>query len=528
MANSSVKPVMLLILDGFGVAPPSNSNAVTLAKKNALNSYITNYPTLTLQASGEAVGLSWGEMGNSEVCHLNLGAGQIIYQTLPKINKSIEDGSFLQNPQFLKAFEHAKKNNSRLHLMGLVSNGGVHSHRDHLNALLDLCKAQNFNNVFIHAFLDGRDTKKDGALGFIKDLQTKIKEVGIGTIASLSGRFYAMDRDNHWDREEKAYRAIAEGVSDAKFDDPLKAIETSYGNQVFDEEFIPAVITKGGKPIAPISDKDAVIFFNYRSDRARQIAQIFSVPGFDKFKKNPINDLQFTTFTEYEKDLPVDVAYPAEDIDMPIAKIISENNMKQVHAAETEKYAHVTFFFNGRKEDPFPGEERILVPSPPVPSYDQKPEMSVVELTNKLLKSIKENKNHFYVVNFANPDMVGHTGVVPAAVKAVEIVDKCLGQIAEALLAVGGNLIIVADHGNCDEMINLQTGEVSKEHSTNPVPFIVVGNEWKGKTLITGMDSANGDLSVITPAGILADISPTILKLLEIQQPEGMTGSPLV
>ncbi|NUM25423.1 MAG: 2,3-bisphosphoglycerate-independent phosphoglycerate mutase [Candidatus Buchananbacteria bacterium] len=528
MAQTRPKPVMLLILDGFGIAAPGNGNAVALAKKPVLNSFISDYPTLTLQASGEAVGLSWGEMGNSEVCHLNLGSGQIIYQTLPKINKSIEDGTFLTNEKLVASVKYAKKNKTKLHLMGLVSNGGVHSHQDHLYALLDLCKKHDFKDVYIHAFLDGRDTAKDGAIGFIKLLQNKIKEVGIGKIASLSGRFYAMDRDNHWDREERAYRAIAEGAAEVAFDDPIKAIEASYAKNVFDEEFVPTAIISSGKPVAPVDDKDAMIFFNFRADRARQMTAIFSLPGFDKFKRKPVKDLQFTAFTEYEKDLPVDIAFPDENIQTPIAKIISDKNLKQMHAAETEKYAHVTFFFNGRREDPFPGESRILVPSPAVPSYDQKPEMSVVELTEKLVKSIKEGQNDFYVVNFANPDMVGHTGVIPAAVKAVETCDRCLGQIADAVMASGGSIIITADHGNCDEMINLQTGEVSKEHSTNPVPFIVVGDRWKGKTLVSGLDSANGDLSVLTPAGILADISPTLLKLLEIDQPEDMTGSPLI
>ncbi|MDX9892946.1 MAG: 2,3-bisphosphoglycerate-independent phosphoglycerate mutase [Patescibacteria group bacterium] len=528
MANQQIKPIMLLILDGFGVAPPSNSNAVSLGKKPVLDYFIANYPTLTLQASGEAVGLSWGEMGNSEVCHLNLGSGQIIYQTLPKINKSIEDGTIKKNDKLLKAIDHAKKNKSKLHLMGLVSNGGVHSHHDHLYALLEMCKERGAGEVYIHAFLDGRDTAKDGAKEFIKSLQAKLTEMKFGQIASLSGRYYAMDRDNNWEREEKAYRAIALGDSPAKFDDPVKAIETSYGNQVFDEEFIPAVITRGGKPVATVNDNDAMIFFNFRADRARQLAAVFAVPGFDKFAKPAVKNFQLTTFTEYEKDLPVDVAYPDEDIQLPLAKLFSNLKLKQLHAAETEKYAHVTFFFNGRKEDPFEGEDRILVPSPAVSSYDQKPEMSVNELTAKLLKAIKTNQHHLYIVNFANPDMVGHTGVIPAAVKAVQAVDKAIGQLWDAMSQVGGTLMITADHGNCDEMINLQTGEVSKEHSTNPVPFIVVGEQWKGKSLVSGLDSANGDLSVLTPSGILADISPTILKLLEIDQPSDMTGSPLV
>ena len=528
MANKKVKPVILLIFDGFGIAPPSNGNAVSIAKKPVLTSLIAKYPTLTLQASGEAVGLSWGEFGNSEVCHLNLGAGSIIYQTLPKINKTIEDGSFAKNEKFLAAAAHVKKNKSRLHLMGLVSPGGVHSHQEHLYALLDFCKKQGISDVFIHAFLDGRDTSKDAAVGFIKQLQAKITETGVGTIASLSGRFYAMDRDNHWDREEKAYRAIAEGISEHKADDSVAVIEQSYQSNIFDEEFIPTVITRGGKPVATVADKDAMIFFNFRADRARQIATAFTVPGFEKFKRPYLKDLFFVTFTEYDKDLPVEVAYPPQAIDNPIARIIEQRGLSQLHAAETEKYAHVTFFFNGGREEPFKNEDRILVPSPPVPSYDQKPEMSVYELTDKLLAAFSKDKYHFSVINFANPDMVGHTGVIPAAVKAVDACDECLGKLVKLILSKDGVILLTADHGNCDEMINLQTGEVSKEHSTNPVPFVAIGKQFEGKSLTPGLDSAGGDLSIVTPSGILADITPTILKLMEIDQPPEMTGAPLV
>src|SRR3989344_6408450 len=528
MVQTRPKPVMLIIFDGFGIAPPSKGNAISLSKKPVLDHLVSHYPTLTLQASGEAVGLSWGEMGNSEVGHLNLGYGNIVYQTLPKINKSIEDGSFFKNEKFLKAIKQAKDNKSNLHLIGLVSNGGVHSHHDHLYSLLELCQKEGLKNVYIHAFLDGRDTAKDGAIGFIKLLQAKIKEVGVGTIASLSGRFFAMDRDNHWDREEKVYRVIAEGVSDSKADDPIKAIESFYQKEIFDEEFTPTVIMNGAKPTVVIKEKDAVIFFNYRADRARQMATIFTVPGFDKFKRQYLKELVFVTFTEYAKDLPVDVAYPPAVIERPLARIFQDQNLIQLHAAETEKYAHITFFLNGGRENPFQNEDRILVPSPPVPSYDQKPEMSAFELTNKLLAAIKQDKYDFIVVNFANPDMVGHTGVIPATMKAVETCDKCVGQLVNLVLEKGGALFLTSDHGNCDEMINLQTGEVSKEHSSNPVPFLAVGRQWEGKSLIPGLDSAGGDLSIITPSGLLADIAPTILKTMEINQPVDMTGSPLI
>ncbi len=528
MARKTKKPVLLLIFDGFGIAPPNRGNAVTLAKKPVFDHMLANYPTLTLQASGEAVGLSWGEMGNSEVCHLNIGAGNIIYQTMPKINKSIEDGTFMNNEAFIKAVDHAKKNNSRLHLMGLVSGGGVHSHINHLFALLDFCKVKKVKNVFIHAFLDGRDTSKDSAKDFISQLQKKIKETGIGVIASLSGRFYAMDRDNHWDREQKAFNVMTGKNADKNAANVMDAIETSYKNNVFDEEFDPVVIVKDGKPVGPIEDKDAVIFFNFRSDRARQITSAFTVPSFDKFERPEFGDLYFATMTEYAKDLPVEIAYPPISILNPLARIASEAGIKQVHAAETEKYAHVTFFFNGGKDDPFENEERILVPSPPVSSYDQKPEMSVNELTQKLLAKIDEGDNSLFIVNFANPDMVGHTGVVQATMDAITACDTALGRLYKQIMAMDGTIFLTADHGNCDEMINLQTGEVSKEHSTNPVPFIAINKKWEGQTIVQGIESAQGDLSILSPSGILADIAPTILKELEIDQPDDMTGSALI
>lgn len=523
------KPVVLIIMDGWGIAPPSKGNGVTLAKKPVFDYLLANYPVMTLQASGEAVGLSWGEMGNSEVGHLNLGSGKIVYQTLPRINKSIEEGSFLENKMFMKAVEHVKKNNSRLHLLGMVSNGGVHSHQDHLYALLDMVKKQGVTNTFIHAILDGRDTKRDGGLDFIKALQSKMKEVGVGKIASLSGRYYAMDRDNRWDREEKAFNTIVMGESEAKGEDPIDLIQKAYSKEIYDEEFIPTVLTSGGKPVAPIDDKDAVIFFNFRADRARQITTAFTVPGFDKFKKKKeFKDLVFVTMTEYEKDLPVDVAYPPEEIDYPLARVVADAGLNQLHVAETEKYAHVTFFFNGGKEDPFKNEDRILVPSPAVPTYDQKPEMSAMEINQKLIPAIKEGKHQFVVVNYANPDMVGHTGIIPATVKAIQTVDKAVGDLLKVVNAMGGVGLVTADHGNAEELINLQTGEIDKEHSTNPVPFIIVGKPFEGQSLTPGLDSADGDLSIVTPSGMLADVAPTILKLMEVDQPEDMTGSPLV
>lgn len=529
MANIRPKPVVLAILDGWGVAPASKGNGITLAKKPVFDHLVTTYPVMTLQASGEAVGLSWGEMGNSEVGHMNLGSGKIVYQTLPRINKAIETNTFKDNASLLKAINQVKKNNTKLHLLGLVSNGGVHSHQNHLYALLEMCKAHGVKNVFIHVILDGRDTKKDGGLDFVKQLVDKIKELKVGKIASLSGRFYAMDRDNHWERIEQAYSVIAAGKAKVKEDNPINAIEKSYSKEIFDEEFIPTIIQEGGKPVATIDDNDAVIFFNFRADRGRQMTAAFTLPSFEKFPRaKKYTNLVFVTLTEYDKDLPVDVAFTPEMIKTPLGKIFQDNNLTQLHAAETEKYAHVTFFFNGGNEAEYIGENRILVPSPSVMTYDLKPEMSANELNSKLISAIKQAKYDFIVVNYANPDMVAHTGVIPATIKAIETVDKCVGDLVNTVLAQNGVCLITADHGNAEELINLQTGEVDKEHSTNPVPFVVVGSRWEGQTLSPGMDNIEGDLSILTPSGMLADIAPTILNILEIPQPVEMTGRPLI
>ena len=523
-----IKPTILVILDGWGIAPASRGNGITEAKTPNFNNLITNYPVMALQASGEAVGLSWGEMGNSEVGHLNLGSGRIIYQSLTRINKSIADGDFFKNESFLKAAQFVNKNNSALHLMGLVSNGGVHSHQDHLFALLDLCKKLKVKKVLIHAILDGRDTKRDGGLEFIEKLEQKIKESGVGQIVSLSGRFYAMDRDNHWDREEISYLAISEGKSKETFSSSAEAIKKSYASQIYDEEFYPTVITAGGQTHKVQSD-DAMIFFNFRADRSRQLTSIFALPDFTKFDRpRYLKNLFFVSLTEYDKDLPVEVAFKPAKVDLPLAKIIADKKLNQLHAAETEKYAHVTFFFNGGIEDAYDNENRVLVPSPAVTSYDQKPEMSAIALTQKIVKEIKKDFYHFTVVNFAKADMVGHTGSIPATIKGVETADSCLGEIVRIVLEKNGSIIVTADHGNAEELINLQTGEIDKEHSTNPVPFIVVGEEWQGRASEFGNEVVGGDLSTITPSGILADVAPTILKIMKIQPPKQITGTSLV
>lgn len=515
---------MLAILDGWGIAPAGPGNAIALAKTPNISRIFADYQSMTLRASGGEVGLSWGEMGTSEVGHLNLGTGRISYQTLPKINKSIEDGVFFENPVLLDAARHVKHNKSCLHLMGLVSTGRVHTTIEHLYALLKFAADQKIKKVFIHAFLDGRDSLYNSGIDFISKLEEKIKEYGVGEIATLSGRFYAMDRDNRWDRVEKAYQAIVMGKSDVAFSDPLKAIKESYGKKVYDEEFIPTVITKWKKPVGTVQDNDAVIFFNYRADRAREMTRAFVSEDFDKFDRGKkISGLFFATMTEYEKGLPVKIVFPPEEIKVCLAKVISEAGLKQLHIAETEKYAHVTFFFNGMREEEYPGEDRIIIPSPRVASYDQKPEMSAIEIKNALAKATSAQKYDFIVVNFANADMVGHTGNLEATIKAAETVDQCIGDLAKAILPLGGALIITSDHGNAEEVSNLQTGEIDKEHSTNPVPFAIAGRGWENRGASSG-----GDLSLTSPVGILADVAPTILKIMEIDKPKEMTGTSLI
>ncbi len=521
------KPVILVILDGWGIAPPSRSNAITLAKTPTINYLIKTYPAMTLQASGESVGLSWGEIGNSEVGHLNLGSGKLIYQNLPKIDKSITDGSFFENEKFLAVCEHVRKNRSSLHLMGLVSSGGVHSSIEHLYALLELCLKEKVKNVFIHAFLDGRDMPYNSGIDFINKIQQKINELKIGKIATISGRFYAMDRDNHWERLQLTYGAMVNGVSAEKFENPVEAVQASYDKKIYDEEFVPVVITEGGNPVAQLNDNDGMIFFNFRSDRAREITKAFILPGFEKFPTKELKNFVFIAMTEYEKDLPVEVAFPHENIKEPLAKVISDAGLAQLHIAETEKYAHVTFFFNGGIEEQFPGEERILIPSPRISSYAEKPEMSAKEIAKKTTEAIMSNKYDFIILNFANGDMVGHTGDLKATIKACQIVDDCVKQITETALGKGGVVLITADHGNAEELINMQSGDMDKEHSTYPVPFIIVGKEWEGKT--GGfMEVPNSDLSLVQPSGLLSDVAPTIIKILNLDTPEEMTGKSLI
>jgi 2,3-bisphosphoglycerate-independent phosphoglycerate mutase len=488
---------------------------------------IESYPAMTLQASGMAVGLNWGEMGNSEVGHLTIGAGRVFYQSLPRVNLAIESGDFFKNGVILNAIAHAKKNKSALHLMGLVSQGGVHAQQEHVYALLELCRREKLTNVFIHAFLDGRDTLYNSAQQFISELEDKMKELRVGKIATLSGRAWAMDRDNRWERIQKSYDAMVNGTSDAVYGSAQEAIAASYAAGVFDEEFVPTVISERNAPVATIKDGDAAIFFNFRPDRARQLTKAFVLPTFQKFPRTPVNNLFFVTLMEYEKDLPVQVAYPPQIVDTCLSRVLADAGLRQLHIAETEKYAHITFFLNGMREKEFTGEDRMIIPSPRVSSYDQAPEMSAIPIAEKVVKAVADGTYDVIMVNFANPDMVGHTGNEAATVAACEIVDKALGMIADAVLAVGGALLITADHGNAEEVKNLTTGDIDKEHSTNPVPFIIAGRAFEGMKAPSG-DAIGGDLSLAQPVGMLGDVAPTMLKILGLPQPPDMTGRPLI
>lgn len=519
------KPVVLMILDGFGIAPDSEGNAVTRAQMPRLKELIANYPAMTIRAAGEEVGLSWGEMGNSEVGHLSIGAGRVYYQTLPKINRDIEQGDFFENQAFLNAVNHAKKHNSALHLVGLVSPGRIHAMDTHCHTLLTLAKQQALEKVFVHAFTDGRDTAYNASADFIGNLLSKMKELGVGKLASLSGRFYAMDRDNRWERVSRAYNAMVLGQGEMA-EDPIKALKDSYAKEVYDEEFVPTVIIENGAPVATIQNNDAIIFFNYRADRMRQMTKAFMAPDFKDFERKQLENIYPVTMTEYEASLPVEVAYPIEPIKKSLAQVVSEAGLTQLHIAETEKYAHVTFFMNGRVEDPFPGEERVIVPSPRVASYDQKPEMSLLKVTERILREVEANKYDLIVTNFANPDMVAHTGNLEATIRAHEIVDEQVGKVVDAALAKGGAAVILADHGNSEELLNVRTGEIDKEHSTNPAPLLIVSKHFKGQCSVAG-EVPEGDLSFMPPVGMLADVAPTVLHMMGLEQPEEMTGQPL-
>ena len=505
------KPVMLMILDGFGINDNSNGNAAKLANTPNLDKIMKKYPTSELYASGLKVGLPEGQMGNSEVGHTNIGAGRIVYQELTKITKSIEDGDFFTTPEFIEAIENCKKYNSKLHILGLVSDGGVHSHIRHLYALLELAKRRDFENVYVHCFLDGRDTPPASAENYITQLEEKMREKGVGKIASLSGRYYAMDRDKRWDRVKKCYDVLVNGEGN-KSTSATIAIEDSYQKEVFDEFVEPTVICNGETPIATIQEHDSVIFFNFRPDRARQITRAIVDKNFNEFETKKM-ETYFVCFTSYDETMPnVKIAFKKEPLVNTFGEVISKHGMTQLRIAETEKYAHVTFFFNGGEEKQYPGEDRILVPSPKVATYDLQPEMSAPEVTEKVVEAINSEKYDSIILNYANTDMVGHTGSLPAAIKAVETIDECVGKVVDAILAHHGTLIITADHGNCEQMIDYQTGEPHTAHTTNPVPLILV--------------TENTELKI--KEGKLADLAPTMLELLNIEKPKEMTGESIL
>ena len=509
----SKKPTVLMILDGYGLNDKAEGNAVAEAKTPVMDKLMAECPFVPGYASGMAVGLPEGQMGNSEVGHLNMGAGRIVYQELTRITKEIQDGPFFENPAFLEAVDNCKKNDSALHLFGLVSDGGVHSHNTHIYGLLELAKRQGLEKVFVHCFLDGRDTPPASGKDYVVELMNKCKEIGVGQVASVMGRYYAMDRDNRWGRVELAYKALrnGEGVEAAC---GKCAVQNSYDAGTTDEFVLPTVVKKDGEAIGKIEDGDSVIFFNFRPDRAREITRAFCCDDFDGFDRGSRPDVKFVCFTEYDATIPnKTVAFHKVSITNTFGEFLAANNMTQARIAETEKYAHVTFFFNGGVETPNEGEDRILVKSPKVATYDLQPEMSAYAVCDKLCEAITSGKYDVIIINFANPDMVGHTGVEAAAIAAVEAVDTCVGRAVEAIKSVDGQMFICADHGNAEQLVDYETGAPFTAHTTNPVPFILV----------------NADPSYkLREGGCLADIAPTLIELMGMEQPKEMTGKSLL
>lgn len=538
-----MKPVLLIVLDGWGISPDTPGNAITQANLPYYHYLLANYPHGLLKASGEAVGLPRAEDGNTETGHLNLGAGRIVYQDLPRINMAIADGSFYQNTAFMSSLSHLSRTDGNLHIMGLVGAGGVHSNIEHLLSLLEFCKQQQFSRVYLHLFTDGRDSPPTSSQIYIQQINDKIKTLQIGKIATISGRYYAMDRDFRWERTEKAYQAITEGIGRTA-NDYEDAIKKAYANNETDEFIIPTVMMENSKPVGNVMEGDSIIFFNFRIDRPRQLTKAFvldnfeaeaNTVGFDPFavkyfkkhdaavslhppfvRKEKIRDLFFVTMTEYSMNIDVSaVAFPPQRVLYPLGRVLSEKNMKQLRMSESEKERFVTYYFNGLLDKSFPGEERIIVPSPKIATYDLKPEMSCFELTEQLIGQIKKQTNNFILINFANPDMVAHTGNLVATIKACEAVDKCLSQIVPEMLNQDGQIFITADHGNAEELIDEKTGKPDTEHSTAPVPFITITNALTGK-------------QKELPMGILADVAPTILSAFGITKPANMIGRNLL
>ena len=504
------KPTMLIILDGYGIGEDYPGNAVKLANTPNIDKLMKDYPNTSLEASGLAVGLPPGQMGNSEVGHLNIGSGRVIYQELTRISKEIEDKDFFEKQEFLTMIENAREKNKRIHLLGLVSSGGVHSHSSHLFALLELMKMRNFNDVYVHAILDGRDVAPTSGKEDIQDLIFDMKKIGVGKLASVSGRYYSMDRDKRWDRTRMAYDAMVLGQGQ-KTTDPVKAIENSYKDGVTDEFFLPTVVMDHEKPLALVEEDDSILFFNFRPDRARQITRAFLDEDFEGFQRLKRVHTFYLTMTEYDKTIKnVEIAYRNNAPINTLGEYISKQGLNQLRAAETEKYGHVTFFFNGGIEEPYANEDRVLIPSPKVATYNLQPEMSAEPLKDEILKRLDMDKYDLIVLNFANADMVGHTGSIPATIKAVETVDRCLGEIVEKLLEKNGKALVTADHGNAERLRDEIDNSIITAHTTNKVPLIFVGGKGKLKE------------------GILADIAPTILDIMKLDQPKEMTGVSLI
>ncbi|MCI5759535.1 MAG: 2,3-bisphosphoglycerate-independent phosphoglycerate mutase [Eubacterium sp.] len=509
------KPTVLMILDGYGENPVCEHNAICEARTPVMDQLKSQCPYVQGQASGHYVGLPDGQMGNSEVGHMNMGAGRIVYQDLTRITKAINDGDFFRNEELLLAINNAKKNNGDLHLWGLLSDGGVHSHITHLYALLELCKKENFDRVYVHCFLDGRDTPPTSGIEYIRQLMDRMREIGVGRIGVISGRYYAMDRDTNWDRVEKAYDALTKGEGVDGGTDPLRAMQASYDKEITDEFVIPTVMkNEDGTPVATVKEGDSVIFFNFRPDRARELTRAFCDPDFKGFERKRIENLTFVCFKDYDETIPNKyIAFKNEKLTNTFGEWLAKKGMKQARIAETEKYAHVTFFFNGGVEEPNEGEDRFLIPSPKVATYDLQPEMSAPKVCDKLCEAIRSQKYDVIIINFANPDMVGHTGVEAAAIKAIEAVDECVGRAVEALKEVDGQMFITADHGNAELMVDPATGEPWTAHTTNPVPFLLVNCD-PAYTLREG--------------GALCDIVPTLIELMGMEKPAEMTGKSLL
>jgi len=502
----NLKPVMLIIMDGLGIREMTEGNAVKQAHTPHIDYWMANLERSIVDASGEAVGLTDGQMGNSEVGHLNLGAGRIVYQDITRIDIAIRNGALAAHPTLADTLAQVKAHGKTVHLIGLVSDGGVHSHIRHLFALLDICKAAGLDPV-VHVITDGRDTPPQSGVEYVRQLQAKIDSLGVGRIASVSGRYYAMDRDKRWERTKSAYAVIVQGLSENAAMSAVEALEANYQAGVTDEFVVPTIV---GQPV-PVQPGDGLIFYNFRADRMRQMVEALAYAREEGFSLIP--DLHLITFTVYEDDYPVKVLFDKENLDDVLAEVISRAGLKQYHSAETEKYPHVTFFFNGRREEMFPGEERAIIPSPKVVTYDLKPEMSAYELTEATLARLQSHDDDFMLINFANPDMVGHTGVLEAAIKAVETVDVCAARLVDAVLAKGGAVIVTADHGNCERMVELATGEPHTYHTTNPVSLWVI--------------AAQGYYR-LRPRGILADVAPTVLHLMGLDKPAAMTGQSLI